>query len=68
MSLRMKDKLLEEATQDLDEGYVAKFGADVYVVKARPNTYEIYLREGTRRKAYKRKIQAMHSRKPKAES
>lgn len=67
MSLRMKDKFLEEASQDLDDGYVARFGADVYVIKARPDTYEVYLRQGTRRKAYKRKIQAINSSKPKEE-
>lgn len=61
MSLRIKDKFLNEMSADLDNGFVGKIGADVYVIKNRSNAYEVYLREGTRRKAYKKKLQLLRT-------
>jgi len=61
MSLRIKDKFLNEMSADLENGFVGKIGADVYVIKNQLNAYEVYLREGTRRKAYKKKLQLLRT-------
>lgn len=59
LNIRIKNKVLEVVVVDLDRGYIAKIGADIYMVKSGVDGFDVYLREATRRKSFKKKLKSI---------
>lgn len=61
MNIRIKNKVLDVMAVDLDEGYIAKIGADIYMIKTESDSFDLYLRKATRRKLFRKKLKSIHN-------